>query len=198
MTDLRETAARARDGNERAFESLFVDALPRLRAFIRMHAGGLVTTKESVSDIAQSVCREVLADIDGFDFRGEEAFRGYLFRHAMHKILNRQRFYRQARRDAAREQAFGSEIAVRELVSHYATIATPSRHAAAREELARLEAVIRELPEKQRQAIALSRIVGLSYGEIAAQMDCSESAVRGLVARGLARLSMSFGIDGQR
>ena len=41
----------------------------------------------------------------------------------------------------------------------------------------------------QREAVALSRIVGLSYEEIAAQMECSESAVRGLVARGLARLS---------
>ena len=39
----------------------------------------------------------------------------------------------------------------------------------------------------------LSRLAGVDYAEIARQKGISESAVRGLVARGLARLSGMLG-----
>ena len=58
-------------------------------------------------------------------------------------------------------------------------LVTPSRAAGAREELDRVEQALQELPDNQREAVLLSRIGGISYGDIARQMTLSESAVRG-------------------
>jgi DNA-directed RNA polymerase specialized sigma24 family protein len=52
------------------------------------------------------------------------------------------------------------------------------------------------LPEAQRDAVLLSRIAGLGYQEIARQKGITEAAVRGLVARGLARLAGLLGQGG--
>jgi RNA polymerase sigma-70 factor (ECF subfamily) len=81
------------------------------------------------------------------------------------------------------------------LLACYATIASPSRHAAAKEELTRFEAAVEQLPENQRDAVTMSRLMGLEYPQIAAQMGITESSVRGLVARGLAALSST--LDGE-
>lgn len=185
MAELHDTIRSARGGDVGAFDTLFARALPRLRAFIRMRAGGVAIARESVSDLAQSVCREVLVEIDQFEFRGEPAFRALLFRRAVQKILKRRRFHRQARRDLGREVTGDDD----ELFAGYATMVTPSRNVSAREQLMALDAALAELPEVQRDALAMSRILGMSYTEVAEQLDKSESAVRGLVARGLAVLA---------
>ena len=58
-----------------------------------------------------------------------------------------------------------------------------------RERWQALEAAFDALPDDYREAITLSRVVGLGYPEIADAMDRSEGAVRNLVYRGLSRLS---------
>ena len=66
---------------------------------------------------------------------------------------------------------------------------TPSRVASAKEQLVQIEDAIQRLPDHQQEAVAYSRILGLSYADIATRMQVSESAVRNLVSRGLARLA---------
>jgi RNA polymerase sigma-70 factor (ECF subfamily) len=188
--DLAKELAAARRGEAKALDSLFARNLPPLLAFIRARADAAVTGRESAADLAQSVFREVLQDVDRIELRGEEAFRNWLYMAAMRKLLDRAKSLRRARRDVARELPLpepGPEADA--LLACYASICTPSRHAAAREQVARIEAAIRELPEPQRDAVTMSRLMGLSYVQIAGQMGCSESAVRGLVARALATLS---------
>ena len=65
------------------------------------------------------------------------------------------------------------------------------------EELARFEAAVQELPDNQRDAVTMSRLMGLSYPQIAEQLGMTESAVRGLVARGLAALSSVIDEEGE-
>lgn len=50
------------------FDSLFQRNLPRLVAFIRARAGKAIALRESAADLAQSVCREVLADLKEFEY----------------------------------------------------------------------------------------------------------------------------------
>ena len=52
-----------------------------------------------------------------------------------------------------------------------------------------LEALFEELPPAQRQAIALTKLEGLSVAEVAARTGTSESAIKVQVHRGLKRLS---------
>lgn len=188
--DLAAEIAAARRGEARAVDSLFARNLPPLVAFIRARAGKAIAARESAVDIAQSVFREVLEDVDRIELKGEGAFRNWLFMQATRKVLDRAKFHGRDRRD------IGKEIAIPEagpaadaLLACYASIATPSQHAVAKEELGRFEAAVQDLPEAQRDAVTMSRLMNLSYEQIAQQMGTTEAAVRGLVARGLAALS---------
>lgn len=167
-------------------DALFARHLPALTAFLRHKVGGELLARESIDDLAQSVCREVLADLDTLEFRGEEAFRSYLFLQATRKVVDRHRYHHQPRRDAGRTDPLPDETRQIEDAGIYSPLATPSQHAGAREQLLRVQ----QLPESQRDAILLTRIAGLSYAEVAAHTGVSESALRGLIARGLARLTV--------
>ncbi len=188
--DIRRAAA----GDRAALERLLVAELPALRGYLRLRIGERIRAKESCSDLAQSICREALADLGDFEYRGEAAFRHWLFQRAQRKILRRAEFYGAGMRDAGRE--IGAESPAHdaqrngELLEAYANICSPSQVAAGHEEVARIEAAVDELPEAQREAILLHKVVGLSYTEIAEATNRSEGAVRTAVYRGLADLGI--------
>jgi RNA polymerase sigma-70 factor (ECF subfamily) len=163
-------------------------------AYVRLQAGAAVRAKDSLSDLAQSVCVEVLRDAKGFVYRGEAQFRQWLFVQVVHKIQNRHRHHRAAIRDVRREvgpQPAGSDADV--VAPCYATLCTPSVVAMGREQVAALEAAFAELPPEQRQAVLMRRLAGLGYAEIAAELGKSEGAVRNLVYRGVAQLAARLG-----
>jgi len=189
--DLREHVTAARAGDQHAFDSLFARTMPQLIAFLRVKVGRLIGARESVRDLAQSVCREVLEDMDGFEYAGDAAFRRWLFQQASSKIIDRHRYLRRARRDAGREVSADPDVEAdaRSVLASYATFCTPSQVAGAREELHRIEAAIARLPENQRDAVCLSRLMGLSYSDVAERLGCTEPAARALVGRGLAKLA---------
>lgn len=187
MTDSDDLVARTQRGDRAAAEQLLVQHLPALLAYVRLQVGPLVRGKESLSDVVQSVCREVLADLPAFRYEGDVQFRHWLFTHALHKIQNKHRLYRAARRDAGREVAEPADDDG--LQQAYATLCTPSRHAVGREALAAFERAFASLPADHREAVLLRRVVGLEYAEIAKKLGKSEGAVRNLVYRGVARLA---------
>jgi RNA polymerase sigma-70 factor (ECF subfamily) len=194
--DLAADIAAARRGDPRAVDSLFARNLPPLVAFVRSCAGKAVMARESAIDIAQSVFREVLEDADKIELKGEAAFKNWLRMQATRKVLDRAKFLQRERRNVAREVELPEAgPAADAMLACYASIATPSQHAAAREELARFEAAVQQLPEAQRDAVTMSRLMNLSYPQIAELMGMTESSVRGLVARGLAALSSQ--LDGE-
>lgn len=180
----------ARRGSTAALQSLVVRHLPFLQAFVRLRAGKLVRAKADTVDLVQSVCCDVLANPSDFEYQGETAFRNWLGKRVLHKVINTNRHHRAQKRDVGREVAPSeSDSASPSYLSCYATLCTPSRVAMGHEAVERLESAFDELKDEYKEAITLYRIVGLSYPEIAAEMGRSEGAVRNLVYRGLARLS---------
>lgn len=181
----------AADGNQDALESLLERHLPGLRAFVRLRAGRLIRAKESNSDLVQSACREVLQNLDRFQYQTEGRFRQWLFRTAERKIIDRARYYQAEKRDAAREVRLqaGSGSSDSRLLECYGTFFTPSRVAIVREELQRIEFAFDRLPEHYREVITFSRIVGLTHREISEELGKTEGAVRVLLYRALAELS---------
>jgi RNA polymerase sigma-70 factor (ECF subfamily) len=179
---------KARRGDLAATENLLRTNLPGLRAFIRLRSDRLLRAKESVSDLVQSVCREVLTDLSSFPVATEQAFRHWLYTSALRKIIDRRKYWEAERRDVRREtrlEASGEQ----QLLTSYGAFCTPSRHAEMREQVERIEAAFDDLPEDYREVITLARIVGLSHREIAERMGRNEEAVRKLLSRARARLA---------
>jgi RNA polymerase sigma-70 factor (ECF subfamily) len=185
----RELFASAAGGDESARDELLQRHLAGLRAFVRVRIGPLLRTKESSSDIVHSVCRELLEDLSGFEYRDEAGFRHWLYRRAENKIVDRARYWMRDKRDMRRETRGESQEARLGELEELQDLFTPSRDAAAREELERVERAFAELPDDYRVVISLAKIVGLPHAEIAREMGRSEGAVRTLLSRALARLA---------
>lgn len=179
--DLQALAQRATQGDRPAVEELLARFLPRLRAFVRLHLDSALRQRESCSDIVQSACREALDHAGGFRYEGEEQFRAWLFRAALHKILERRRHLLAQKRDARRETVLGDLDAQDVRMA----LQSPSQMAIAGELAAEMEAAFDRLPADYREVITLTRIVQLSHAETARQMGRTEGAVRMLLSRAL-------------
>lgn len=169
-------------GDTPAVEALLATHLPRLRAFVRLRTSATIRQHESCSDLVQSVCREVLQGAGRFEYRGDAAFRAWLFRTALNKILDRQAFLTEQKRDVRREATSGA-AALGDLRSREPTA---SQVAVAAEMQQQMEAAFDLLPDEYREVIALSRIIGLSHAEVGEQLGRSEGASRMLLSRALA------------
>jgi RNA polymerase sigma-70 factor (ECF subfamily) len=176
----------AKNGDRSALDELIRRHLPGLCAFVRLQLGGTLRARESASDIAQSVCREVLEQLDRFDSGGDEGFRRWLFTTAMRKIRDRAAYWRAQRRDAARDQP----IDVDDALAHACReITSPSAAAGGKELVDRIERAFDGLAEDDREVILLSRVLGLPHDEIARQTGRSEGACRVLLHRALGKLA---------
>jgi RNA polymerase sigma factor (sigma-70 family) len=182
--------ADASRGDALAVDELLQRYLPGLRAFIRLRAGPLVRARESSSDIAQSVCREVLETIDTFRYGGEAGFKHWLYSTALRKLQKRDERWRAQKREAQREVADDEA-----LMGCYRALSTPSLKAAAREWLAQVESAFDELSEDDREVITLAKVCGLSHREIALRMERTEQATRLLLHRALAKLAEKLDQD---
>lgn len=186
---------RAVDGDERALETLVARHLPALRAYVRLRQGPLLSARESSSDVVQSVCRELIAGLDRITWRGQSAFRAWLYTAARRKLADRAAYLGAARRDVRREEQVAPDDDDAGLLACYASVASPSGVAMGRELLTRIEDVFARLPDDYREVIVLSRVVGLERAEVAAQMERSEGSIRNLLSRALARLAEELESD---
>jgi len=193
--DSQQLVDRATAGDELALDELLERHLPALRAFVRLRCGPALRARESVSDIVQSVCREVLGELDRFEWRGEAGFRAWLYLASARKIADRAEHWRAGKRDAAREVPLERSGAASDapLLEVYRTVCTPSAAAAGRELMERIELAFEQLGEDDREVIALARIAGLSHAEIGERLGCSEVAARKRLFRALALLSDALG-----
>lgn len=183
----RELVEKAARGDEGAIEALLERHWPGLHAFVRLRAGHEILRQESSSDLAQSVCREVLERLDQYQYRGEGEFRAWLYTTAIRKILHRSQYYRAEKRDVRRHAEAGAPEG--DVADLYRALSSPSGKLVTAEEVARIEAAFARLPEERREVILLSRFLGLSHREIAAHLGRSEAACRTLLVRALAELA---------
>ena len=180
----------ASSGDAGAVEGLLERYLPGLHAFVRLRAGPVLRGKESSSDLVQSVCRELLQNLDRVRYGGEQGFKRWLYTAALRKIVNRAEYWQAERRNVGREVAMEQDSALEvQLLSCYRSFCTPSRVAAEREQVELIERAFQKLSDEHREVITSAYLMGLSRKEIGEQMGRSEGAVRKLLARALAHLS---------
>ncbi|TAH34900.1 MAG: sigma-70 family RNA polymerase sigma factor [Planctomycetota bacterium] len=182
--DLRHSAAA---GDAAAMHELLLRHLPGLERFLARNAGDLIAAKESRSDLAQSVCREVLERLatDRLQFRSEPEFRHWLYEAALFKLRNRHRYYRARKRDAAAERSGAA--------SAPADTTGPGSKVRRREQQERLAAALQLLPEPEREIVRLAHLEGLAHAAIAERLGITESHSRTRLARALAKLGRLVG-----
>lgn len=168
--------------------------LPSLRGFLRRRADDIVLERESVEDLAQSVCREAVEHVeDGrLELRGERAFKQWLYEAALFKLKARARYHRAQRRDAGREvplERGSSSGAPRELGGSE----TPSRLVATAEQRAEVRRAIEALGGRDAEVLRLAVLEELPHAAVAAQLGVSEAHSRVLLSRALAKLGRALG-----
>ncbi len=168
-------------------ERVLVKALPDLHGYVHRRMAGLLATRESASDLVQSVCGEVVKHLERFEHGGDDEFRHWMFRMADRKIIDRHRYWHAKRRDAARDDQAS--------VGRLGGVDTPSADAIGRETIDRLQHVLEALPTAARDVIVLHRVLGLSHEEIGAVLDLTPAAVRQRLHRALADLAVRLPID---
>ncbi|MCA8965545.1 MAG: sigma-70 family RNA polymerase sigma factor [Planctomycetes bacterium] len=185
-----ELLGRARTGDSAALDELLAANVPAVRAYVRQHMPPMLRAHESCSDIVSSVCREVLHAQDGFEYRGPEAFRGWLHEFARHKMQDRIRRWRTEKRDTRKEHELAADESLGAIAAFYQSSMSPSGVAIRNEEVLLVEQALDRLPDEYREVIALCRIVGLSREEAGRRLGGkSAGAVRMLLSRALTALS---------
>lgn len=194
MTPILQLVERAAQGDQAAVERLLELHLPSVRAFVRAHMGKQLRAKESSSDIVQSVCRELLTHQDRFRHPSEGAFAAWLFTTARRKISNRVRDLEREKRDVGREvptggtDTEGDDFAA--IGAAYTRFTSPTAASMRREEIERLEDALEKMTPEHREVLTLAHLAGLSRREIAEQIGSNEEAVRAMLHRAMAKLSL--------
>jgi len=201
--DSQQLITRASHGDAIAVDELLDRHLPALRAYVRLRVGPALRARESTSDIVQSACRDVLANLERFEYGGEAGFKAWLYATALRKIADRAEYWGAQKRNAAREvppaapgtSNGGLSDGFAGVVDVYRNVASPSQQAVGREALEQLESAFDRLSDEQREIIVLARVVGLSHAELAQRLQCNEVAARKRLFRALAALSVALGED---
>lgn len=195
MLDWSDLARRAAAGDSEAQGLVLEPFLGPLRAFIRVQAGPQIRAHESVSDLVQSVCREVLQDLGTVELRDETALRRWLFTTAERKLIDRARRYGAEKRGGGRRELRLDSWSDPDpgALGCYTRLVGPIDQAIAAETQARIESALQELSEEDRRVILLTRIQEMSHTEAAKQLGRTEGATRVLLFRALARLAKKLG-----
>lgn len=182
---LRDKLERACAGDADAAGELLVEHVSEVESFIRFNLPRSLATRESVSDLTQSVVSDLLPEFEGTDFPSPEAFKGWLRRCALNKIRMRLRHWRAQQRDPDRARPM-HDIEVQPFA---ASQTSPSQAAHRVEVGAALHDALQELSVDQREVVVLVKLMGLSHLEAGRAIGKSTESSRQLLARGLRRLS---------
>ena len=174
-------------------EHLLERHLPTLRAYVRKNIDSSLASRESCADLVQSICGEVLQSRGRYRYEGDAAFKQWLTQVALHKLMDRRRFWRARKRDAVRQVSDASQSLrwTREPLGRLAAqLGTPSGEASLHEELRALEAAIARLTAAEREIIQYVHLMGLSHAEMAEKLGCTVPQSRKRLFEALAHLSL--------
>jgi len=157
-------AARAADGDTRAFEVL----MNRHGSLMRVYAAKILGSSTEADDVVQDVFIQAWGQLDRL--ADPSAVRSWLMRMVSNRSIERIR----RRKDLVSVDDWDAPLASNE---------TPERIVEIRLQMGALAAAVAGLPAGQRQCWVLRELGGVSYADIADELGVPVSTVRGQLAR---------------
>jgi RNA polymerase sigma-70 factor (ECF subfamily) len=176
---------RIRDGDGGARDVLLKRYLPVLRRWAHGRLPPSARDLSDTDDLVQVTLLRALKNIDEFDARHTGSFLAYLRQILLNQVRDELR--RQQRRPGAAE-----------LDSELPDLETPPlvEQMLGHERVRAYERALAQLPKRQQELIVMRMEFGMSYPEIAAEVDNTSDAVRVMVARAIVLLSRELGGEG--
>lgn len=175
VDELAPLLAGVRAGDERAYRALFDVLYAPLRRF----AFTLVRDAAAAEDLVQDAFVRLWDRRERLD--DACSVRAYLFRIVRNLAFN-------ARRDAATQRRLLDDPVALDSAAVPRGFAAPDAAAAGEDLSGRLAGWLDELPPRQREALLLSRVEGLSHAEVAEAMGCAPRTVNNHLVAALATL----------
>src|SRR6476469_6505524 len=166
-----ELVARAQQGDQVAFASLYEQYRPLVYRFLRRRLDG---SDEVVEDLTEDVFVKLYEKLDRYVERGLP-FTAWLYRIAHNQLVD---FVRTLPRHTAQPLDVVMDVAEHQATAEYRSVLDRET----------LEPALARLTAEQRKAVELRFLQGMSVAETAATMQRSEEAVKKLQARALANL----------
>jgi RNA polymerase sigma-70 factor, ECF subfamily len=171
----------AQRGDRQAFEALFDRYSRAMVNFAYRYVGDRGRAEELAQDVFVKLHRSLPS------YAPASKFRTYLYRIATNHFLNELRRGEYRSRPTPLD---GDGEHPRELVDHSAVM--PDEMAEARQTEAAIGRALGALSDRERLAISLCRLQGLSYREIAEVLETTESAVKSLIHRATVALAQQL------
>ena len=182
MEDTGVLLARVRSGDPAARNELFARYLPILARWARNRLPRQSRDLRDTGDLVQETLIRALGRVDGFEYRGEGAFLGYL----------RQILLNALRDNARRAQGAPERTTLDDRFENAAP--SPLEEAVGQEQLDRFEEALERLAPEPRLAVILRIEFGMSHQEVADALGRSSAeAARSMVARAMVSIAKSMG-----
>lgn len=177
----------AKAGDERCFEALLAPHRAALTAFVSRRIPRSLRRKITAEDVLQEAYLTAHTKLEQFEYRGEGAFRAWLWQIAQLKLQESiRRFAGTAKRGAAAELSRGAR---QDTFQFAARQGTPSEHAMAGELEERVQRALGRLSEDYRRILQLVRLEHQSLQEAAFCMERGYEATKKLYGRAVTALA---------
>ena len=163
-------------GDRNALREVLETIRPIVVRYVRARIGTAERSGLSADDVAQEVCLAAMQALPRYQDQGRP-FLAFVYGIAAHKVAD-------AHRAAGRNKADPTDV----VPERFSVDAGPEQLAMNADAASRIDALLKILPEKQREILILRVVVGMSAEEVAEAVGSTAGAVRVAQHRALARL----------
>ncbi|AQA01624.1 RNA polymerase subunit sigma [Mycobacterium sp. MS1601] len=171
-------------GDRNALREVLETIRPIVVRYVRARVGTAERSGLSADDVAQEVCLAAMQALPRYQDQGRP-FLAFVYGIAAHKVAD-------AHRAAGRNKADPTDV----VPERFSVDAGPEQLAMNADSAARMDALLKILPEKQREILILRVVVGMSAEEVAEAVGSTAGAVRVAQHRALARLKSEITATG--